>query len=513
MKKIFSILFLAITLTIPAFLCPGKAFANSLEYYVVNDQMFVGAYSGVQNVYAELNFNRSGNAFWWKIFFLDLKTVNETIITSWDAKTCDQQVRWLYINTARGNRVRPLDEDSLLYLKSVDASYDNLTMTGGLFICSGDANSIVWYIQHTRKGQTYSLIAGLQYDLATNDFLPMYAPGWNFLFSNGTSTWYLRDSYGWIAQLSWLWLNTTSVCGNALVETGESCDEWSGVNWQAGHCSLYCKNIITAICGNAIVETGETCDEWMNLNGQPGHCNHTCNGVVTQNTSSGNPTLNKDICLNNRDCSSSYYDNLCGPCPSDHASAPLCDVSHSTYSDEFTTAYQRACSVGITTMPSIERANMSDTIIRKHMAKMMTEFAIKILHKKPDFTATCSFTDTGKDSEELQFYMRTVCQLGLMWLKSDGTPDTMFTSNGILTRAQFGTILSRLLYGDTYNGKPGKRYEAHLKALNAAGIMKDISKPMAAELRGYILLMMMRVDENMSPTKIVDWWITALLSK
>jgi len=65
-------------------------------------------------------------------------------------------------------------------------------------------------------------------------------------------------------------------------------------------------------------------------------------------------------------------------------------------------------------------------------------------------------------------------------------------------------MISRLLYGDKYNGQPGKRYEAHLKALNAAGIMKDISTPMVAELRGYVMLMMMRVDEDMSPNKVVN---------
>jgi hypothetical protein len=44
-----------------------------------------------------------------------------------------------------------------------------------------------------------------------------------------------------------------------------------------------------------------------------------------------------------------------------------------------------------------------------------------------------------------------------------------FDSGESMTRAQFGTILSRLLYGDRYNTKDfKKRYQKHLEALNTA---------------------------------------------
>ena len=42
-----------------------------------------------------------------------------------------------------------------------------------------------------------------------------------------------------------------------------------------------------------------------------------------------------------------------------------------------------------------------------------------------------------------------------MGLESDGTPGKVFNPNTTVTRAQFGTMLSRLLYGNTYN-KPAK---------------------------------------------------------
>jgi hypothetical protein len=114
---------------------------------------------------------------------------------------------------------------------------------------------------------------------------------------------------------------------------------------------------------------------------------------------------------------------------------------------------------------------------------MISEFAIKILNKKPDATRTCVFTDVATQSEEMKFYMKTSCELGLMGLNADGTPNTVFNPNGAVTRAQFGTMLSRLLYGNQYNTSSGVWYEAHLQALKADAIMTKISKPQMLELR------------------------------
>jgi hypothetical protein len=55
--------------------------------------------------------------------------------------------------------------------------------------------------------------------------------------------------------------------------------------------------------------------------------------------------------------------------------------------------------------------------------------------------------------------------------------------------------LSRLLYGDVNNAKDWeKRYTKHLEALKDADIMTKINTPIAQELRGYVMLMMMRTE-------------------
>jgi len=69
-----------------------------------------------------------------------------------------------------------------------------------------------------------------------------------------------------------------------------------------------------------------------------------------------------------------------------------------------------------------------------------------------------------------------------------------FNPNGMVTRAEFGTVFSRALFGDIYNGS-NPYYKDHLQALKDAGIMNDISNPNAREIRGYVMLMMKRADE------------------
>lgn len=71
-----------------------------------------------------------------------------------------------------------------------------------------------------------------------------------------------------------------------------------------------------------------------------------------------------------------------------------------------------------------------------------------------------------------------------MGLDDNGNPAEKFNPSDTVTRAQFGTVLSRLLYGNLYNTqKKNQWYVQHLEALNNAGIMKKIDDPSMKELR------------------------------
>ncbi len=177
-------------------------------------------------------------------------------------------------------------------------------------------------------------------------------------------------------------------------------------------------------------------------------------------------------------------------------SVPTAVLGAADYSDELLGAYDYAYGVGITTQSSVDSADMYGSLKRSHMAKMMSNYAKEVLGSTPDTTKACAFTDVANETAELQGYITEACQLGLM-----GIDLTAFNPNGAVTRAQFGTVLSRALYGDANNG--GTPYYAnHLTALQDAGVMNNISTPNAPEVRGYVMLMMERADTGNSTPSV-----------
>jgi hypothetical protein len=79
-----------------------------------------------------------------------------------------------------------------------------------------------------------------------------------------------------------------------------------------------------------------------------------------------------------------------------------------------------------------------------------------------------------------------------MGLESDGVSvKNTFDPNQEVDRAQFGTILSRLIRGNK-NNDVEVYYQKHLKALKKEGIMNKIETPNIKEMRGRVMLMLMR---------------------
>ena len=167
----------------------------------------------------------------------------------------------------------------------------------------------------------------------------------------------------------------------------------------------------------------------------------------------------------------------------------------SEYSSELQDAYNWAYKNWITTMSSIEKANMKWNITREEMAKMISNYAINILWKTPDTTKSCLFLDSNINPNLVEYVTKS-CQLWLMgqWVKS-------FKPKNSVTRAEFWTILSRTLRWDK-NEWWSTYYENHLKALKSEWIMSKIDTPSNKEVRGYVMLMLMRSANDDS--RIVD---------
>lgn len=93
------------------------------------------------------------------------------------------------------------------------------------------------------------------------------------------------------------------------------------------------------------------------------------------------------------------------------------------------------------------------------------------------------------------------CALGLIGLQADGkTPLTSFMPYETVTRAQFATVVSRMLWGAAYNATDPRSSDwavGHLKAMKKHGYMNYISGdwPSRVEKRVYAWIMFMRMDE------------------
>ncbi len=177
---------------------------------------------------------------------------------------------------------------------------------------------------------------------------------------------------------------------------------------------------------------------------------------------------------------------------------PVAVLGAASYSDELKGAYEYAYSKNITTMSSIDNANMYGELTRGQLAKMIANWAEKEMGTKVDETAVCSFSDANTAEGDLATYVKKACQMGLM-----GQGIEKFRPNDKVTRGEFGTTLSRALWGDKYNGAT-PFYKNHLEALKEAGIMKMIDTPNQMEIRGYVMLMLQRSTDVVSPAECKD---------
>ena len=162
-----------------------------------------------------------------------------------------------------------------------------------------------------------------------------------------------------------------------------------------------------------------------------------------------------------------------------------------TYSTEFQEAYEFAKWNGITTMPTIQKANMEWKLTRIAMAKMLSQYAINVLWKEPDTSKTVKFKDvTSKKDADYDNWVTLAYQLWIMW---QNMKNNKFRPDDEVTRAEFATALSRMAYwtSDWEYKSTSKYYIHHMeKLVNEWIITKD--DPKMKELRWYVMIMLMR---------------------
>ena len=178
------------------------------------------------------------------------------------------------------------------------------------------------------------------------------------------------------------------------------------------------------------------------------------------------------------------------------SSSTSSDNSYKTVVDpEIQSAYEWAYERDVTTIPTLDEAMPDGVVKRGHLAKMVVNYATNVLWREiPEkIPSECRWNDWRKDweSEEIKDYAVKSCALWLMWLDMP-----KFLPNMQVTRAQFGTIMSRLLWWKKYAWWT-PYYRKHLNALKENGIMTQIDNPeKRVELRQWVWLMLMRSAQN-----------------
>lgn len=126
---------------------------------------------------------------------------------------------------------------------------------------------------------------------------------------------------------------------------------------------------------------------------------------------------------------------------------------------------------------------------------------MNVLGRKPDTSLSCKFSDLGSETAEMRSYIRLACQLGIM-----GVNTREFQPRVKVTRAQFGTVLSRSLWGDKYEQDVPlylrylvPYYKYHIQSLKSAGLITN-TDPDIVELRSYVMIMLMRSKDGKKPS-------------
>ena len=162
-------------------------------------------------------------------------------------------------------------------------------------------------------------------------------------------------------------------------------------------------------------------------------------------------------------------------------------------------AYKWAFEHSITTMDNIEKSNPDGYLIRWHMAKMVVNFMLNVLKREmpADIPHECLVWNDDEilwESQEIKDYATKSCALWIMWIDMENNE---FLPNKVVNRAEFWTIVSRILWWDKYNvvhSQEKPYYVDHLEMLKQNWFMTKIDNPeLNNELRKRVWVVLKRI--------------------
>lgn len=161
------------------------------------------------------------------------------------------------------------------------------------------------------------------------------------------------------------------------------------------------------------------------------------------------------------------------------------------YSQEMYEAYEFAYNNDITSIDSIENSMLDWDLTRIQMAKMLSKYSINVLWMLPDVSRNNSFNDVSEElDKDYNNWVTLAYQLWIMWINM---PNNKFRPDDIVTRWEFVTALSRLLYNtsDWEYELTSEYYTNHMQKLIQEWIVTKVD-PTMKEKRWYVMIMLKR---------------------
>lgn len=163
-----------------------------------------------------------------------------------------------------------------------------------------------------------------------------------------------------------------------------------------------------------------------------------------------------------------------------------------TLSPELKWAFDRALQHGF--LSEQEKTLFNKPMTRLQFAHMLlsvsNKLGIEIGEKK-----TCDFKDINWLSNTDIATMKKVCQLNIMGIHPNQTALTNFMPKQFINRAQMVTVISRMIWGKTFNEWGNFFYTQHLKKAQEEALINKIF-PKSLEIRAYFYVILQRADQK-----------------
>ena len=163
------------------------------------------------------------------------------------------------------------------------------------------------------------------------------------------------------------------------------------------------------------------------------------------------------------------------------------------YSPEMQEAFDFANNNWLISASSIRSADMDWYLTRIWMAKILSQFAINIVWMKPDTNKYNTYYDVS-ESLDAQYdnWALLAYQLWIMWIDTH-----YFRPYDYVTRAEFATAVSRMVYNTEDWRNNRAYYEPHLNKLKDEWILTN-TNPNRIEKRWLALIILNRIANNYS---------------